>query len=323
MCAHKFEYVMTIDEIKSISILQWLRNNNYGEGIRKGKNYFFCSPLRSERTPSFAVNTTENLWCDFGNTYKNGGNIINLVEQLNPTWSEHQVLSFLERQVRDLKLDFNEDYNARIEEEEAKKRWIEGKRAEREEQLNQETVIERIIPLSHPYLRDYVIQRRIDYGVAQRFCKEVHYSLRGKHYYAIAFMNVAGGMEARNKLNKRCIGKKSISAIYPRETPQKHCCVFEGFFDMLTYATIEAWMPGIDVCVEMPCDFFVLNGVGEVRELLPYLKEYDSIHCYLDNDEAGRTATKTIVKSYPNAAVDESHRYKGYNDLNDCLAGIK
>ena len=122
---------MTIDEIKSISILQWMRSNNYGEGVRKGKNYFFSSPLRSERTPSFAVNTSENLWCDFGNTYKNGGNIINLVEQLNPTWSEHQVLSFLERQVKDLKLDFNEDYNARIAEEEEKQRWIEGKRAER------------------------------------------------------------------------------------------------------------------------------------------------------------------------------------------------
>ena len=66
---------MTIDEIKSISILQWMRSNNYGEGVRKGKNYFFCSPLRSERTPSFAVNTTKNLWCDFGNAYKNGGNI--------------------------------------------------------------------------------------------------------------------------------------------------------------------------------------------------------------------------------------------------------
>ena len=39
---------MTIDEIKSVSILQWMRLNNYGEGIRKGRNYFFCSPLRSE-----------------------------------------------------------------------------------------------------------------------------------------------------------------------------------------------------------------------------------------------------------------------------------
>ena len=199
---------------------------------------------------------------------------------------------------------------------------MEVNRVEREEKLHQDTVVERIISLSHPHLRDYVIQRRIDYGLAQRYCKEVHYSLRGKQYYAIAFMNVTGGMEARNKLNKRCIGKKGISVIYPQGTPQKHCCVFEGFFDMLAYATIEAWMPGIDICVEMTCDFFVLNGVGEVRSLLPYLKEYDSIHCYLDNDDAGKTATKTIVSAYPDVVVDESHKYKGYNDLNDCLAGI-
>ena len=182
---------MTIDEIKSVSILQWMRLNNYGDGIRKGRNYFFCSPLRSERTPSFSVNTAKNLWCDFGSYNKNGGNIINLVEQLNPSWSEHQVLAFLERQIKDLKLTYSKDYNARLEEEEQKRQWIEGKRAEREEQLNQETVVEMVIPLSHPYLRDYVIQRRIDYSIAQRFCQEVHYSLRGKKYYAIAFMNIA------------------------------------------------------------------------------------------------------------------------------------
>lgn len=314
---------MTIDEIKSVSILQWMRLNNYGDGIRKGRNYFFCSPLRSERTPSFSVNTAKNLWCDFGSYNKNGGNIINLVEQLNPSWSEHQVLAFLERQIKDLKLTYSKDYNARLEEEEQKRQWIEGKRAEREEQLNQETVVEMVIPLSHPYLRDYVIQRRIDYSIAQRYCQEVHYSLRGKKYYAIAFMNIANGMEARNKLNKRCIGKKSISVIYPLGTPQKYCCVFEGFFDMLTYATIETWMPGTGICTGVPCDYFVLNGVGEVKQLLPYLKEYDSIHCYLDNDDAGRATTKTIMKAYPDMAIDESGRYKGYNDLNDFLAGTR
>lgn len=124
---------MTIDEIISVSILQWMRANNYGNGTRKGLNYFFCSPLRSERTPSFSVNTKKNLWCDFGSSDKNGGNLINLVEQLNPTWSEHQVLSFLEQQIRELHLEFSEDFNARLEEEEAKQRWIEGKRAEHEE----------------------------------------------------------------------------------------------------------------------------------------------------------------------------------------------
>lgn len=314
---------MTIDEIKSVSILQWMRSNSYGEGTRKGRNYFFYSPLRSERTPSFCVNTTQNLWCDFGSANNNGGNIINLVEQLNPSWSEHQVLSFIEQQVKDFRLEFNEDYNARLKEEEEKQRWIEGKRAEREEQLNQETVVEMVIPLSHPVLRDYVIQRQIDYSIAQRYCQEVHYSLRGKHYYAIAFMNVANGMEARNKFNKRCIGKKSISIVFPLKTPQKRCCIFEGFFDMLTYATIETWMPGTGISVGQPCDYYVLNGVGEVKLLLPYLKAYDSIHCYLDNDDAGRTATKTVMKAYPDAAVDESIRYKGYNDLNDFLVGTK
>ena len=314
---------MTIDEIKSVSILQWMRENNYGDGVRKGRNYFFSSPLRSERTPSFSVNTAQNLWCDFGSANKNGGNLINLVEQLNPTWSEHQVLAYLEQQIKELNLDFTEDYNARIKEEEEKEKWKETKQAEREEAQSQNTVVERVIPLSHPYLRDYVIQRRIDFNIAQRYCKEVHYSLYGNHYYAIAFMNVAAGMETRNKLYKRCIGKKTISTIYPMGAPQKHCCVFEGFFDLLTYVTIETWMPDTGISIGVPCDFFVLNGVGEVKQLLPYLKDYDSIHCYLDNDDAGKTATNTIMKSFPDMAIDESYRYKGYNDLNDFLAGTK
>lgn len=61
----------------------------------------------------------------------------------------------------------------------------------------------------------------------------------------------------------------------------------------------------------VPCDYFVLNGVGEVKQLLPYLKEYDSIHCYLDNDDAGRATTKTIMKAYPDMAIDESRPIQG------------
>jgi DNA primase len=312
---------MTIDEIKSVSIYNWMKENGYGDGAKKGKNIFYCSPLRSEATPSFVVNTDKNLWHDFG-TGK-GGNLINLVEQLNLTWTEHQVLGYLEQQIKKLGLLFNEDYNARLEEEEKKRQWIEGKKAENEEKLNQETVVEMIIPLSHPRLRDYVLQRRIDYNIAQRYCKEVHYSLRGKSYFAIAFENISNGMEARNKFNKRCIGKKSISVVHPTGTQQKECCIFEGFFDMLTYMTLETWMPDIGVSVGKPCDLFVLNGVGEVKLLLPYLKDYDSIHCYLDNDEAGRATTKTIMAYYPDMAIDESYRYKDYGDLNDFLSGTK
>lgn len=295
--------------------------NGYGNGSGRGKNIFYCSPLRPESTPSFVVNTKENLWHDFGSG--EGGNLINLVQKLNPGWSDHQVLCFLEQQIQDKRLQYNVDYVAKLKAEEEKQLWLEGKRTEREEKLNQETVIDEVVPLTHPYLRDYIIRRRIDYNIAQRYCKEVHYTLRGKRYFAIAFMNVSNGMEARNKFNKRCIGKKSISAIYSQGCRQQHCCVFEGFFDMLTYLTIEAWMNGTGICIEQPCDFYVLNGVGEVKLLLPYLKEYDTIHCYLDNDVPGKTATKMILDKFPDIAIDESYRYKDYNDLNDYLIGTK
>ena len=147
---------MTIDEIKSVSIYQWMQENNYGSGTKRGKNVFYNSPLRSESDPSFVVNTKDNLWHDFGS--RDGGNLINLVEKLNPSWSEHQVLSYLENQIREKNLQFNEDYNARIkEEEEEKQQWLEGKCAEREEQLNQE---------AHCLLQGYILQRVARYNLS-------------------------------------------------------------------------------------------------------------------------------------------------------------
>ena len=30
-----------------------MKENNYGDGVRKGKSIFYCSPLRPENSPSF------------------------------------------------------------------------------------------------------------------------------------------------------------------------------------------------------------------------------------------------------------------------------
>ena len=37
-----------------------MKENDYGDGVRKGKSIFYCSPLRPENSPSFAVNIKEN-----------------------------------------------------------------------------------------------------------------------------------------------------------------------------------------------------------------------------------------------------------------------
>lgn len=81
-------------------------------------------------------------------------------------------------------------------------------------------------------------------------------------------------------------------------------------------------MPDNDVSIKGTFDYFVLNGVGEVKRLIPFLNEYTRIYCYLDNDNAGKNATKSILTVYGDNVVDESYRYRDYNDLNDFLMAM-
>ena len=311
---------MKIDEIKSVSIIQFLESQGHQKSYVFKGSYWYLSPFRSEQSPSFNVNPTKNLWYDYGEGL--GGNIINLVQRMNPTWNNHEVLSYLEKEIRCHNLEFSVDYLARVKEQEEYEVWKykQMKRPDTDKEF--QTVIDSIGELTHPYLRDYILQRRIDFDIAKELCKEVHYSIYDKHYYAIAFENIDRGMEARNKYSKRSIGKKSISIVRPFGTHCSQCCVFEGLFDMLTYASIKKWQLDIDICVDDDCDYIVLNSVSNVKLLLPLLVEYSCIHCYLDNDDAGVKATQKIKNAFACITIDESHRYSTYKDVNDVINGI-
>lgn len=311
---------MTIEEIKSVSIVQFLESQGYHHVYILKENYWYLSPFRTEASPSFNVSPKKNLWNDFG--AGEGGNLINLVQKMNPSWNNHEVLTYLEQKIKEHHLQYSEDYEAQRKEEERKEAWKQDQAAQREKAKEANTIIERIVGLSHPYLRDYILQRRIDYDIAKEYCKEVHYRIYDKSYYAIAFENIEGGMEARNKYSKRSIGKKSISIIKPNNEPHKECCIFEGFFDMLTYASIKKWITGNELCLPHECDYLVLNSVSNIKVLMPYLQEYTLIHCYLDNDDAGAKTVEKIKAAYQDKVVDESHRYVNYKDVNDVINGI-
>ena len=57
---------MEIQNIKQISITDYLQQQGYSPARVQGIHYWYCSPLRNERTPSFKVNTERNQWYDFG-----------------------------------------------------------------------------------------------------------------------------------------------------------------------------------------------------------------------------------------------------------------
>ena len=175
--------------------------------------------------------------------------------------------------------------------------------------------------LSHHALLSYLRSRYISENIGRLYCKEIHYELRKRHYFAIAFENKTGGYEVRNPYYKGCIKGKDISVIrYNKDIIQNHVCVFEGFMDFLSYQELHR-KGDYHVCIDSPTDFLVMNSVSNLKKCLVELERYAAIHCYLDNDLAGRKTVETIAGLYGEKVIDHSESYYNYKDLNDYLRG--
>jgi hypothetical protein len=161
--------------------------------------------------------------------------------------------------------------------------------------------------------------RAIPDEIAQRYCKEIHYWVQGRQYYSVCFPNILGGLEVRNRSFKGCQGAKGPSIIpLSKERRTDYCCVFEGFFDFLSYKTLE--MKGDkEVTQPFPCDCIVLNSTSMVQKTYPFIDVYSKAFCYLDNDDAGWEAFGKLKELMPGKVESCSSRYSSYNDVNDYL----
>lgn len=112
-----------------------------------------------------------------------------------------------------------------------------------------------------------------------------------------------------NRYFKGCISPKDISIRRIRDDPSTECAVFEGFIDYLSALTL-----GI-----IGTDIIIFNSVGNVNKTIPRLRDYNAIHCYLDNDVAGKTALGQLTERFGIKVIDRSTLYSGYNDLNEYL----
>lgn len=299
---------MTIEEIKQINIVDYL----YHKGIKPTKQYhntyWYLSPLHEETNSSFKVDMNTNLWYDFA--LAQGGNIINLVQAMNPLLDNNGIICHL-------KSYSNNDDNQSFIPVPDREALIRNNKVK-----NDNTIIDRIVDISNANLINYLVGRTISIDVAKEYCKEVYYTISSnKTYYGIGFNNNSDGMEIRNQFFKRCIGKKDITHIAKeRELPVRQCCVFEGFFDFLSYKTCkergDRWL-----CVDGVCDYLVLNSVAMVNKAIPCLERYDKLFLYLDNDDAGKSATRTIIERYGSKAKDCRERYAKFSDVNDFITG--
>lgn len=279
-----------IKEIKTIPLATFLSRLGHEPASRKGTRLWYKSPLRQEHTPSFKVDTSLNCWYDFG--LSRGGNIIDLAAGLYQSTDLRYLMRCITNccpmpSAQTVVPSFAPRHSA--------------PGMERFE----------VVPLEHRALVEYLQQRGIPAHIPQANCQEAHYSINGKSYFAVAFGNVSGGYELRNKYFKGCRGRKDISYLpWSREGPSTMCAVFEGFIDYLSALTLGI-ITGNDVVV--------LNSVVNINKALPYLNDYRVINCYLDNDNAGRTALSKLTAIYGTTVIDHSSLYSEFNDLNDFL----
>ena len=207
-----------IKEIKSIPLADFLSQLGHEPTARKGTRLWYKSPLRQEHTPSFKVETTLNCWYDFG--LGRGGNIIDLAAEMYQSTD----LRYLMRCIAD---------SCPV----PSVQTVASSYPQRHSAPSMERF--EIVPLEHRALVAYLQERGIPAHIARAKCKEAHYSVNGRFYFAVAFENISGGRELRNRYFKGCRGRKDISYLpWARDGPSTECAVFEGFIDYLSALTL-------------------------------------------------------------------------------------
>lgn len=276
--------LLSVKEVKDTDIVDYLSSLGFKPAKISRHDYWYISPFRDEKTPSFKVNRNLNRWYDFGDG--KGGNLVDFGVQFHRC----TVADFL-RKMRS-SFSFHQQNNSTDKaDDEAKKIKITGEQE-----------------LSSLVLIRYLHKRRIPVNLAAKFCKQVDYELYGKNYYAIGFKNNAGGYELRNEKFKASSSPKDVTII---ENNSDKLTVFEGFFNFLSYQAIHQKQ-------EQPnTNFLILNSASFFQKKLPFMQEYKSVHLFLDRDTTGQKCMQKAMEVDKKKFIDESNLYKDYKDLND------
>ena len=271
---------MNCEEVKEkINIRTVLESFNLSPVKENRKTAFYFALDREEKIPSLSVDFVKNKAFDFG-TGKSY-DVISIVQQMNQC-SVSEALKYLEKFVFSVQKKFQN--------EEAK--------------LQKEYKILNVREIQHPALIQYLKSRKV--YEQKELVKEIEYEVNGKKYFGIGFFNNSEGVEIRNNYSKMCLGKKDVTLV---ENQSSEICIFEGFFDYLTYRNLEKTN-------NSTCDFLILNSTAIIFKVEELLKEYDKISLFLDNDGNGEFVKSKIQYQYNNVE-DCSLLYQNFKDLNE------
>jgi hypothetical protein len=280
------------DEVKRIDLVDYLGTLGIQPQRIRNNDYWYLSPFRQEKTPSFKVNRNQNVWFDHGSG--EGGTIIDFGARLYQCTYHEFIEKLTKGNFPDLpkaapKLD---------------------------RPTTNKLEIIRVYELSNPELVRYLKERAINPELARRYCHEVEFRIGNRNYMAIGFANRSGGYELRNSWFKGSSSPKDISIL---STGKDKVSVLEGFIDFLSALQIENRT--IRQLTDNS-DFLVLNSLRMVNRALPMIHPYARVNLFLDNDAAANQV-KDILKANGILYRDASPYYDDSKDLNEYLVRTK
>ncbi len=277
-------------EARQIDMVTYLSSLGFEPAKISHHDYWYFSPLREEKTPSFKVNRRLNLWYDHG--IGKGGNLIDFAI----LYHDCTIGEWLQKIDTPFSLHPPSQHSP------------ERPATNQESRI---TILEEKRLTAFSLFR-YLHQRRISPSVADRFCREVAYEINGRRYSAIGFKNDAGGYELRNPYFKGSSAPKDCTSI---ATGASQAHVFEGFFDFLSFMTIVKDKSPVH------SDFLVLNSLSFFEKARPFMERHAQVNLYLDRDGAGQNCTRYAL-SLGEKYKDQSSLYEHYKDLNEWVTHI-
>ena len=276
---------MNCKQFNSVKLEEILVSLGHHPTKQNEKEAWYLNPFSTETQASFKLNKRSNVW--YLHSEGIGGNNIDFMKKyLNASIKE--VLAWAEQQNFS---SFQHQSNSNPKQETL---------------ANNYTIIE-VKDIQHPALLEYLKSRKVENQTT--YLKEIHYQINDKSYFGIGFKNDSGGFEIRNKYSKICLGKKDISTI---KNGDKSLCIFEGFFDFLSFKNIE------DNLEKKPSDYIILNSISMIPKIKNLIQNYQKVELYFDNDNAGNRAVEMIKDAGENIE-DCRILYKNHKDLNEFL----
>ncbi|PZP48753.1 MAG: DNA primase [Pseudopedobacter saltans] len=292
---------------EQIDLVDYLSSLGHQPTKQNNAEYWYLSPLHEEHTASFKIDSAKQIWYDHGTGQ--GGDLIDFIKVFHHCDFKEALVKLKEY------LNIQEPENAEKQHENRLGKEHFNKDSDNNKHIH--ILAER--PIQKHYLKQYIQSRDISIALAERYLKEVDYSLYGKNFTALGFPNDAGGYELRNKYFKGSSMPKAPTVILLNEKqkplPEQKLAVFEGFFSMLSF--LELLEKG-KLFAEKPDNILVLNSLSFLNKSKDLIISYGQIDLYLDGDAAGQKATEQAL-SWSENINDRSYLYEGFKDLNTYL----